>query len=78
MELHGGNTALPRHHKNKKVNKHFQMKKKKSSATHGLPVFELLPSAVLQTPANITCYSIALGCPPEFGGKTMLLKTPHT
>lgn len=27
MELHGGNTALPRHHKNKKPNKHFQIKK---------------------------------------------------
>lgn len=26
MELHGGNTDLPKHHKNKKPNKHFQIK----------------------------------------------------
>lgn len=48
MELHGGNTALPRYHKNKKPNKHFQIKNQVSGMDYLFLNYSLVQSYRLQ------------------------------
>lgn len=38
----------------------------------------LLSRDVQESPQTVETVAIALGCPPELEGKTLLLKTPHT
>lgn len=47
-------------------------------ARNGLVLLELLAVEVLQTSLTSQAVARALGFPPEFGGKTILMKTPST
>lgn len=57
---------------------YLRLKIKMPRARNGLILLELLAVEVLQTSLTSQAVPHALGFPPEFGGKTILMKTPST
>lgn len=57
---------------------YLRLKIKMPRARNGLVLLELLAVEVLQTSLTSQAVPHALGFPPEFGGKTILMKTPST